>query len=193
VINHEALARENREPIETPRRLPPLFAVLVVALAAWGATYLWRNAGEGSSGEGDRRTAAALAARPADGPIDGKALFEARCAACHQQTGLGLPGAFPPLAGSEWALGAPLRPASIVVAGLGGSIEVKGQTFQGQMPTFRDQLTDAEIAAILTYVRGAWGNGAPPVDVATVAGARASLAGHAGPIQGQEELVRLVP
>ncbi len=193
-LNHEALARENREPIEAPRRMPPVFAALVVALAAWGAAYLWRDAGEGRFGEGDQRTPAALLVRPASGgAIDGKALYEARCAACHQASGLGLPGAFPPLAGSEWVLGAASRPASIVVAGLGGSIQVKGHAYQGAMPAFRDQLSDAEIAAILTYARGAWGNGAPPVEVDTVAAARAALADRAGPIEGEAELVRLVP
>jgi cytochrome c6 len=90
----------------------------------------------------------------------GEALFGQNCSACHQTTGQGIPGAFPKLAGNKFVQGPPQAVASVVLNGRGG------------MPTFADDLSDDKIAAILTYVRGAWGNTATPVTPAVVAAAR---------------------
>ncbi|MFN3520749.1 MAG: c-type cytochrome [Phenylobacterium sp.] len=87
---------------------------------------------------------------------DGRQLFLDNCSACHQVTGKGIPGAFPALAGSKVALGPAPAAASIVLNGKGG------------MPAFRDDLSDADIAAVLSYVRTAWGNKAPPLTAALV-------------------------
>ncbi len=91
---------------------------------------------------------------------DGQKLFLDNCAACHRPTGLGVPGAFPALAGSKLAVGDPKEPIGRVLNGKGG------------MPSFKAELSDADIAAVLTYVRGAWGNKAKPVAAAQVATAR---------------------
>jgi mono/diheme cytochrome c family protein len=100
---------------------------------------------------------------------DGKAIFTAQCSACHQASGQGVPGAFPPLAGSHWAASDnPDLPLAIVHDGLKGEITVAGNTFNGVMPTFKGTLSSAEIAAVLTYVRQAWGNDAAAIDVSTV-------------------------
>ena len=104
-----------------------------------------------------------------------------RCAACHQATGLGLPGAFPPLAGSEYVLGEEERVVRIVLRGLTGPVTVKGQTFNGAMPAWADQLSDAEIAAVLTYVRSSWGNSAEAITAEQVARERAATAGRTAP------------
>jgi mono/diheme cytochrome c family protein len=97
------------------------------------------------------------AAGGAAGAPNGAELFT-RCAACHQASGQGMPGAYPPLAGSEWLNGNPEVPIRIVLHGLQGPITVKGASFNSAMTPFADQLSDAEIAAILTYERSSWGN-----------------------------------
>lgn len=93
-------------------------------------------------------------------PLDGKEVFAANCAACHQEDGKGIPGAFPALAGDAFVTGDPQNPIGVVLEGRGG------------MPTFKDELDDAHIAAAISYIRSAWGNGATPVDAKMVAARR---------------------
>lgn len=103
------------------------------------------------------------------GAIDGAKLYAATCAACHQVTGAGVPGAFPPLDGSPYVTSAKTdRMASIMLYGLSGPINVKGTVYQSAMPP-QGQLKDAELAAIATYVRSSWSNKAEPVDAAVFA------------------------
>jgi cytochrome c6 len=87
---------------------------------------------------------------------DGASLFEQNCSACHQLTGKGIPGAFPALAGNALINGPSPGFAAVVVNGRGG------------MPAFGNDLSDQDIAAIMTYVRSAWGNHAGTVDSAVV-------------------------
>lgn len=122
----------------------------------------------------------ALVDSPA-GPTDpAEQAYVAACGACHQATGEGLPGAFPPLAGSEWVTGDPETMVRIVLNGLSGPITVKGQTYNSMMPP-PPGLDDAKIAQILTFVRGHFNNKAPAVDVAQVSALRASLASRSTP------------
>jgi len=91
--------------------------------------------------------------------IDGKALFAKNCAACHQATGAGIPGAFPALKGNTFAQGDPAIVIATVLKGRAG------------MPAFAASLDDDKLAAVITYVRSAWGNQAGAVsgpDVATI-------------------------
>jgi cytochrome c oxidase cbb3-type subunit 2 len=102
------------------------------------------------------------------------ALYPTTCGACHQADGQGLPGQFPPLAGSEWVLAAdPSRIIRIVLNGATGPIEVNGTTFNNAMVPWKDVMQDDDIAAILTYVRNEWGNAAPLVKPEQVAAIRA--------------------
>jgi cytochrome c6 len=94
---------------------------------------------------------------------NGQALYAQKCAACHQPQGQGLPHPIPPLAGSPLLLGDDAALAGLLLHGKAG------------MPAFHFYLSDAKIAAILSYARGAWGNAAPPVAEATVADARKLL------------------
>jgi mono/diheme cytochrome c family protein len=107
------------------------------------------------------------------GATNGAEVFT-RCAVCHQQTGLGMPGAYPPLAGSEWLLNNPEVPIRIVLHGLQGPITVKGSSFNNAMTPFGDVLSDAEIAAVISYERSSWGNSAPAITAAQVAAIRTS-------------------
>lgn len=105
---------------------------------------------------------------------DGENLFATNCAACHQANGSGVPNAFPPLAKNELvAAKDPTFPIRVVLYGLQGKITVAGGTYDGNMPAWSNVFNDAQIAAILTYVRSNFGNDAPAVDAAAVAAQRA--------------------
>lgn len=84
-----------------------LGAYAFVTMVLGGAAYILFSEPFGAPGLGDRRTLADLrpAAGAAGGSADGKQVFAGNCASCHQATGKGLPGVFPPLAGSEWVTG----------------------------------------------------------------------------------------
>jgi len=112
---------------------------------------------------------------------DGKSVYATTCAACHQATGEGVSGVFPPLAGSEWATGDEAKAVRILLHGVTGPIEVAGETFNGMMPPWGPTLKDADIAAVLTYVRSTWGNKGTPVTAATVAKIRAATASRTTP------------
>ena len=86
----------------------------------------------------------------------GKRTFDQNCLACHQANGQGIPGAFPPLAGSDYLLSNPKRAIAILLNGLSGKITVNGKEFNGVMPAV--QLSDESIANVLTYVLNTWGN-----------------------------------
>ena len=93
-----------------------------------------------------------------DSGLNGKNLYSANCVACHQANGKGVPGAFPPLAGSGFVNDE--NPEMLIKIILQG---YDARTEYAVMPPFADQLTDAEIAAITTHERSSWGNNAPPV------------------------------
>lgn len=95
--------------------------------------------------------------------VDGKALFLKNCAACHQPTGKGIPGAFPALAGSKFVQGKGAEVASVLLKGRGG------------MPDFSDSLSDRDIATVLTFVRSSWGNKADGLSEADIGALRTTL------------------
>lgn len=94
----------------------------------------------------------------AQADVDGAALYTQHCMACHQATGAGIPGAFPPIAGHVGELVAADRayPAKLVLFGMMGAIEVQGTSYNGVMPGLGAALSDAEIAGILNHVLTAW-------------------------------------
>jgi glucose/arabinose dehydrogenase/mono/diheme cytochrome c family protein len=107
----------------------------------------------------------------------GRDLFAASCAACHQLTGLGMEGLAPPLADSEWVLGSPNRIARIILHGLHGKVDVKGKSYDMEMPSLA-VFDDEQIASLLTYIRREWEHGASPVDAAVVKKVRDATAGR---------------
>jgi len=129
-----------------------LFKVEVMepeAYAAWKAT---------------QSTAAAAPAKPVtqvDLMAAGEKLYASNCASCHQVNGQGLPGVFPPIAGSDWMQDKNAH-LDAMLNGLRGEITVNGQKYNGVMPAF-GHLKDVDLAAIATYERNAWGNNHGPV------------------------------
>ena len=92
----------------------------------------------------------------------GEALYLVSCGACHQSNGQGLEGIAPPLAGTRWPNEPEERLARIVLHGLRGSITVADKEYNLEMPAL-GFFNDQDIAAILTYIRAAWGKPAESV------------------------------
>lgn len=96
------------------------------------------------------------------GKYSGKELYKKYCVACHQNNGEGLPGVFPPLAGTARIKGEKKDLINILLKGLSGPIEVNGIQYDQPMPAF-EYLDDREIAAILSYIRTDFGMGASKI------------------------------
>lgn len=191
---HAAGEREYVDPEERVRPMPILAAAVAVGMFIWGIVYILISGPYTAPQYGDQRTMADLSGQTvADAgvgqAVDGKAVYDANCAACHQGAGTGLPGVFPPLDGSEWVTGTPIVVANILLHGLEGEIEVAGTTYSGSMPPF-PQLSDAELAGVTTYIRGAWGNNAEPVDAALFTAER-EAARRDAPFDGGADLKKL--
>ena len=96
----------------------------------------------------------------------GKKIYNQVCVACHQATGLGIPGAFPPLAKADYLNKDVNRAIKGVVKGLKGPIVVNGKKFNGEMPI--QAVSDQQAADVMTYVYASWGNNKTVVTPAMV-------------------------
>ena len=119
---------------------------------------------KGSNGSSSSAAASSAAAHMPSGA----SVYAADCASCHQINGEGSPGAFPPLARNPVVTGEPAKVIHIVKYGLSGPLRVSGKQYAGMMPAWSAQISDAEIAAAITYVRSSWGNSAGPVTAGQV-------------------------
>jgi mono/diheme cytochrome c family protein len=113
--------------------------------------------------------AAASVAANGAAASDGAKVYQTNCSSCHQANGQGVPGTFPPLAGNPVVTGDATKVIHIVKYGLNGKIDVKGTSYNGMMPAWGQQLSNGDIAAVVTYIRSSWGNSASPVTEAQVA------------------------
>jgi nitrite reductase (NO-forming) len=102
----------------------------------------------------------------------GAVLFKGTCSVCHQDAGQGLEGVFPPLAKSDFIKADPHKAIEVALNGLSGKVTINGVTYNSVMPPM-SQLNDDEIANILTYVLGSWGNAGPQIAADQVAAVRA--------------------
>ncbi|HET6604562.1 MAG TPA: copper-containing nitrite reductase [Xanthomonadaceae bacterium] len=104
----------------------------------------------------------------------GGALYNGTCSVCHQDSGQGLPGVFPPLADSDWiAQHSKQELIAVILNGLSGPVTVNGKDYNSVMPPM-SQLTDDEVANILTYTLNHWDNGGGRISKDEVAAVRAS-------------------
>jgi mono/diheme cytochrome c family protein len=151
------------------------------ALILFSGTYLNRYAGHYSPAifNETAKPSSGEAAVKIDPVAMGKSAFNAVCITCHQATGQGVPGIYPPLAGSEWVNGPSGRVIRIVLYGLKGDVHVEGHDFNAAaMPVFGQvsgsayNWSDEKIAAVLTYVRQEWGNKSGPISADDVSAAR---------------------
>jgi mono/diheme cytochrome c family protein len=183
---HRQAFREPGDPGEGAEPGPWWFWAASVAALVFGGFYMGRYTGV-FAGEEAVHAQAVQEVHRAGAPSEpeeqasGAGVFSSHCAACHQANGRGLPGVFPPLAGSQFINGDSARLARLVLHGLTGPVTVGGATFNGAMPAWGDQLTDTEIAAVLTYVRSSFGNSSAGVSAGLVSSERAATASRTAP------------
>jgi mono/diheme cytochrome c family protein len=117
----------------------------------------------------------------------GKVVYDQVCGICHGPDGMGKPNLAPPLAGSEWVNPAGVnRFIHIPLTGLNGHLTVKGQDWNLSMAAMGAVLSDEDLAAALTYVRGSWGNKGSAVTADDVHKVRAALGAHPLPMTGDQ-------
>ena len=111
---------------------------------------------------------------PAQQAAAGKTLYNGTCSVCHGDSGAGMPGVFPPLAKSDWIAGHSADDMiAVVLNGLSGPVKVNGEDYNSVMPPM-SQLTDDEVANILTYVRQDMNGNAAAISKEDVAKVRAN-------------------
>jgi nitrite reductase (NO-forming) len=182
---------EPAEPTVGRGEFPIWLVVLSGLLFYWGTLYLDANGG-GFDNQvfGQYVSVKDLkGAQPVD-PNQGfdlamaEQVYAGSCASCHQPHGLGTPGQYPPLVGSDWVTAAgPNRLIRVVLHGLGGPIKVNGAAFETPlaMTPFGETYSDEQIAAVLSFIRTRkdWGHNASIVKPAQVKAIRDATAGHA--------------
>jgi hypothetical protein len=171
---HAILLREKPEPSEGFTPMPLFLLGFVSAMIFVCSVYVVHYRGDFDPLVYDERYDAAAAKAAASGPKEltpeqilasGKRLYQT-CAACHQATGLGVAGVYPPLAASEWVTGSEERLIRVLLHGLNGPIQVKGNPYNGAMPAFGKvsgggyNWSEEKIAHVLSYIRHDWGNNA---------------------------------
>lgn len=173
LAQHEKVVGKQPDDRGNYRLMPLAMLFAFAGFIFFGATYLGRFSGKFDPrvyNENQAEFSTAAAAPVAVDPVAlGEKLYNnAACNTCHQTNGMGTPGAIPPLVNSEWVQSEE-RAIRIVLHGLQGPITVNGQNYNSAMPGFGRvpgggfNWSDDKIAAVLTYVRQAWGNNAPPI------------------------------
>jgi nitrite reductase (NO-forming)/hydroxylamine reductase len=157
------------------RRTLRLGGWLVAPLAATlgVAAFAQQPSTSASAPQVHQAEAAAGAAPTAERMKAGEEVYKIACIACHQATGEGMAGAFPPLAKSDFLMHRPDRAVGIVVRGLTGEVTVNDVTYNSVMPAMT-QLSDQQVADVVTYVLNSWGNKAAAIPVERVAAERAA-------------------
>lgn len=181
---HGSILRERSDPKDGYEPISLWLITLALGLMFWAGLYLAANSGGfradvynanlvawgGAPGGG------AAATGPPDPMVVGKKVFTQYCVVCHQATGEGIPGQFPPLAGSEWVLDGDWHGdnhlVKIVLNGIHGPLTVKGVSYNNAMAPWGAVLKDDQISAVLTYIRNEWGNNGGPISKEFVASIR---------------------
>ncbi|MCP4895535.1 MAG: cytochrome c [bacterium] len=187
---HEPIARELSEPKDGFEPPPMWLLFLGLALAGFCGWYLGTYSGgfraeiydeaQGSAGV----ASADIVHAPVDPMVLGKRVYN-NCMACHQRDGAGVPGNYPPLDGSDWVTGSPAIMTALVLVGVEGEMEVGGVSYNQVMPQW-GHLTDQQIAAVVTFVRGSWSNQASEVKSEFVAQVRDGIGNRSRPWRSDE-------
>ncbi len=185
---HSPVMREQSEPRDGSEPLSLWLVGFCFVVLFWGGMYLGQySAGFGSSAFDERvgapmylgGTASGMAPSAnsalskADDPIArGKRLFVANCASCHQSTGLGQPGVYPSLHGSNVVNGGGGHLVRLVLFGAQGPWTAKSGQYNNAMTAWGSALNDKQISQILSYIRQDFENSAPPITPEQVAAIR---------------------
>jgi mono/diheme cytochrome c family protein len=181
----------------TARELLPawLYVLCGVALFFAGSSFagIEFDTGYYDEGMGAPATAATQGppVAPSQTPLDiGKTLYNGNCANCHQASGAGQPGAYPPMVGSEYVLGSPRVLAAILLDGVQGPLTVENSPYGTNVMPPWPNLSDDKLADIMTYIRKSWGNSADEVKPEDVAAVRAKESSRTQP-WGQSDLQQM--
>jgi mono/diheme cytochrome c family protein len=182
----------NAEPTAARSHLPMWILVVLLVLLYLGGIYFDRH-----SGWFDKQVYAPYASaamlesyQPKSGAAaalaQGKKTYEQVCGLCHGVDGLGKPGQAPPLSGSEWVNAkGHNRLAHIPLAGLSGTLSVAGKDWNLPMAAMGAALSDADLANVLTYIRGSWGNKAGEVTADDIKAIRAGMGARPQPMTAE--------
>jgi len=117
----------------------------------------------------------------------GKTVYDSVCGICHGVDGAGKPGQAPTLVDSEWVVTKNFnRLAHIPLVGVNGPIQVKGKDWSMSMAAMGASLSDDDLAAVLTYIRGSWGNKAGAVTGDDIKKIRAEMGKTSQPYTGEQ-------
>ena len=188
--------KPDAEPTASRAPVPVWIIVLTLLLLFLGAVYFDHH-----SGWFDKQVYAPYASaeelafyQPKSGAAamaaHGRVVYETVCGLCHGNDGLGKPNQAPPLAGSEWVAKDAASLARVPLAGLNGPIQVKGLEWNLAMAPMGAGLSDADLAAVLSYIRTSWGNNSGAVSADEMKAARAAVSGNA---PSAEELAKMTP
>jgi mono/diheme cytochrome c family protein len=181
---HRAVMREMAEPRDGLEPVPVWLILGFLTLAGWAGYYIATNSGGFAPDQYNEKAMFAAQQtgppKPVDPMVLGRRVFN-NCVTCHQQDGAGVAGTYPPLAGSEFVAGPPEQLAALLLHGLNGPLQVKGATYNGEMPEWGSKLSDEQIAAVLTYIRASFGNSAPPVSADLVKQVREASSSRSRP------------
>jgi mono/diheme cytochrome c family protein len=194
---HESILRENKEPREGMEPVPLwLLAVIISFIFGcgiylglfWGGfsataydedTRIASSGGEKGKGGGANGETAVAAGDPLQEAIKlGKRQYSNNCASCHQPTGMGVSGQYPPLAKSDIVTGPERHLLAVLLNGLEGHLTAQGVAYNGAMPAWGGNMNDKQVAAVSTFIRQEWGNSAGPITPEQVAAARKEFASH---------------
>jgi len=192
-LQQKSNAPSDAEPTATRATVPMWIFVLTLVLLFLGSVYFDHHSGwfdaqvyqpYASAEELDayqpKSGAAAMLAQ-------GKRSYDMVCGLCHGPDGLGKPNQAPPLAGSEWVNTKGFdRLVRIPLTGLTGPLTVQGKDWNLSMAPMGAALSDADLANVLTYIRGSWGNNAGPVTADDVKSVRAKIGARPQPLNAEQ-------
>lgn len=158
--------RMSRRPIVIGATVVTVIASIALSLQAQ-AQIDARRAAAGPVVAAQAPSGGPAATIAAQGP--GAKVYAANCSSCHGAVGTGTPGAFPPLAGNAYVTGSATPVIHTLLYGLNGAVKVNGATYNGMMPAWKGNLSNKDIADVITFIRSSWGNKAAAVTEAQVA------------------------
>jgi mono/diheme cytochrome c family protein len=176
--------KPDAEPTATSSPVPMWIIVLMLVVLYLGMIYFDRHSGWFDKQVYSPYSSAEELARyqPKSGEAAmlarGQTVYQTVCGVCHGNDGLGKPNQYPPLAGSDMVAQDIVSLVRIPQLGFTGSIKVSGQPWNLTMPPMGASLSDADLAAALSYIRQAWGNHSSAVSADDVKAARDAIAGN---------------
>lgn len=192
---HAAVEREKPEPSADVTPMPMWLTGLCAIATVWAGIYfgIFNGGLSGTVYNEYESSPAVLFPRPQKASVagageaqtltlaqQGKSVY-GQCVACHQPSGQGVPGQFPPLVKSEWVVGGEKRLIAILLKGITGPLTVEGKQYNGAMPPWEAALSPKKIAAVASYIRHEWGNNAPEISEAKVVAAKKEFAAQTTP------------